>query len=217
MCVLQFVAKKRDSYPILPVLQSLHEQHILHPRCFFSWGGGEPSILGDFDEASLWIKEYGWWQYVHTSCLRFSPAIAALLQGGSGGINVSLDSGSAATYEKVKGLNGFTKVCANLEQYMAGAVSPDNVHLKYIIFEQNNSLDEIRKFFALCSRLGINHVQYSLNFQELNGSGPSQKTLLGAAFFQFRAEQLRMKCTPFFIPPKWQQAIDALRIQHFSA
>ena len=70
---------KGEGYPILPVLQSLHEQHVLHPRCFFSWGGSEPSILRDFDEASLWIKEHGWWQYVHTSCLRFSPAIATLL------------------------------------------------------------------------------------------------------------------------------------------
>jgi len=139
------------------------------------------------------------------------------LQNGCGGINVSLDSGSSVTYEKVKGLNGFGRVVENLERYMANAATPDNAHLKYIIFEQNNRLDEIRKFFALCSQLGINHVQYSLNFQELNGSGPSQKTLLGAAFFQFRAEQLRMKCTPFFIPPKWQKAIDELRIQHFSA
>ena len=206
---------KGKGYPIVPVLQSLHEQHVLHPRCLFSWGGGEPSILHDFEEASLWIKGHGWWQYVHTSCLRFSPAIATLLHEGLGGINVSLDSGTPSTYEWVKGLNGFAKVCGNLERYMSSALIPDNVHLKYIIFELNNSPAEIRAFLAFCSQLGISNVQYSLNFQELNGAGPSQKTLLGAVFFQFLATEMNMKCAPSFIPPKWQQAIDELRAKHF--
>ena len=154
---------------------------------------------------------------MHTSCLRFSPAIAALLRSGRGGVNVSLDSGSPSTYERVKGLNGFARVCENLERYMSGAFMPDNVHLKYILFELNNSPAEIRAFLALCSQLGISNVQYSLNFHELNGAGPSLKTLLGAAFFQFLATEMSMKCAPSFIPRQWQQAIDELRAEHFPA
>lgn len=139
------------------------------------------------------------------------------MKDGRGGVNVSLDSASPSTYERVKGLDGFARVCENLEHYMADALTPDNVHLKYIIFELNNSLAEIRAFLALCARMGISNVQYSLNFQELNGAGPSKKTLLGAAFFQFLATEMNMKCAPSFIPPPWQQAIDALRAEHFPA
>lgn len=201
---------KQAGYPVLPVLQSLHRQRALHPQCSFSWGGGEPSILHDFEEASTWICKHGWGQYIHTNCLRFSPAIAELLRLGRGGINVSLDSGSAAMYQKVKGVPGFDRVCENLERYMAAAASAGNIHLKYIVFEENNAPSEINRFFALCARLGITTVEYSLNFRELNGAGPSNATLLGAAFFQARAKQLGLKCTPFFIPPKWQAAISGM-------
>ena len=84
---------------------------------------------------------------------------------------------------------------------MSGALIPDNVHLKYIIFELNNNPAEIKAFLAFCAQLGISNVQYSLNFQELNGAGPSLKTLLGAAFFQFLATEMNMKCPhPSFLP-----------------
>lgn len=208
---------KGEGYPILPVLQSLQEQRILAPDCYFSWGGGEPSILRDFEDTSIWIREHGWLQYIHTNCLRFSPAIVSLLQDGRGGINISLDSGSAAIYQKVKGIDGFNKVCENLERYAAATTSIKNIHLKYIIFEMNNSAAEIKNFFSICTQLGIINVQYSLNFKEMNKSSPSPKTLLAAAFFHAMAEQLGLNCIPSFIPLKWQATIDDLRRKHFQA
>lgn len=90
-------------YAILPVLRSLEEQKVLRRDCLFSWGGGEPGILPDFEEASRWILHNGRPQYVHTNALRFSPAIAALLRDGKGGVNVSLDSASPEVYRAVKG------------------------------------------------------------------------------------------------------------------
>lgn len=206
---------KNDGYPILPVLQSMEEQKVLHPECAFSWGGGEPSILSDFEEASLWIKAHDWWQHIHTSGLRFSPAIAALLHEQRGEINISLDCGSAETYRKVKGVDGFDKVCANLGQYADKAAHPALLILKYIIFDMNNSIAEIEAFLRLCVQLGVNRVQYSLNFIELRGNGPSQKTLLGAAFFAHHAAQLGLLADAFFIPEKWQTRIDALRVEYF--
>lgn len=73
------------------------------PWPVFSWGGGEPSILKGFEEASLWVTERRYWQNVHTNALRFSPAIAFLPQAQRGEINISLDSGTAETSQKVKG------------------------------------------------------------------------------------------------------------------
>ena len=205
-----------DGYLILPALQSLDEQKALHPQCAFSWGGGEPSILPDFEETSQWIMEQPQWtQYVHTSGLKFSPAIATLLRDGRGAIDVSLDSASPAVYQKVKGLDGFGKVCDNLAHYAQNANNPTLIQLKYIIFELNNNLQEIEKFLLLCANLGVICVQYSLNFLELNSAGPAVKTLLGAAFFSHRAPQLGLQASPFFIPPTWQAKIDALRQEHF--
>lgn len=206
---------KGDGYPILPALQSLVEQKVLAPDCYFAWGGGEPSILKEFDETSLWLMKQGWRQYVHTSCLRFSPAIAAILQASQGIVDVSLDSATPQTYQRVKGLDGFDRVRENLVQYVKASVHPENVYLKYIVFELNNSMQEIEKFLELCGQLGVVCVQYSLNFKELNAGGPSAKTLMGAAWFAHRAEQLGLQCSPFSIPPQYQEKIDTLRQENF--
>ena len=203
-------------YPILPVLKSLAAQHALAPGCFFSWGGGEPSILKDFEEASLWVTKSNYWQNVHTNALRFSPAIAFLLREGRGSINISLDSGSAETYQRVKGVDGFNKVIKSLANYSAAAADPKSITLKYIIFETNNTIPEITSFFDLCVQFGIRQVQFSLDFREVNGKGPSQKTLLAAAFFATHAKALGLECTPFFIPPKYMKTIAELQ-QHFFA
>lgn len=203
-------------YAILPVLRNLEEQKVLRRDCFFSWGGGEPGILPDFEEASQWILHNGWPQYVHTNALRFSPAIAALLREGKGGVNVSLDSASPEVYRAVKGVDGFTRVTANIERYRAAAREAGLIHLKYIIFEKNNAVAELERFFALCRALDVTSVQFSLNFQELNGAGPAPKTLLGAAFFRHRAASLGMACVPFFIPKRWLSVIDELEQRHFS-
>lgn len=205
-----------SGYPILPVIKSLAEQGALHPDCLFSWGGGEPGILPDFEEASLWIQQNGWQQYVHTNALRFSPAIAQLLRTEKGGVNISLDSATAEVYRDVKGVDGFARVVSSLEQYCAATVDKSRIHVKYIIFEKNNKVKEIERFFALCTSLGVNNVQFSLNFLEVNKGEVSPQTLLGAAFFVHRALSLGIRCEPFFIDDSLLEQIFALERQYFS-
>ena len=217
-CVYCNLWKHRErgtGYPVLPVLESLAEQDALEPGCLISWGGGEPSILKDFEEASQWATGKGFWQNVHTNALRFSPAIAHLLREGRGEINISLDSGSAETYQKVKGVDGFAAVRQSLARYAEASANPRCVTLKYIIFEANNSIPEITRFFELCTALGISSIQYSFDFREVNRQGPSQKTLLAAAFFGSRAAALGFSCQPVFIPPALRDQIAALEQRYF--
>lgn len=158
----------------------------------------------------------GYWQNIHTNALRFSPSIAFLLHERRGEINISLDSGSAAIYKKVKGVDGFAQVCKSIDRYINESATPAAITLKYIIFDSNNSIPEITSFFDLCTRFGITKVEFSLDFRELNGQGPSQKTLLAAAFFASRAAALGLRCTPFFIPPKERDKIQKLQKHYFS-
>lgn len=132
--------------------------------------------------------------------MRFSPAIAHLLRERRGEINISLDSGSPEIYQKVKGVDGFSTVWKNLGQYVAEAHDIQQITIKYIIFEANNSIPEITN-----------------DFREVNGKGPSEKTLVAAAFFRSRAAELRLECSPFFLPPKYLKAINALQKRHFPA
>ncbi len=191
--------KSSSCYQVLPGIQSLHEQGILDPACFISWGGGEPSILGEFEEASDWISRQGYFQYIHTNALIFSPCIERLLRNGAGAINVSLDSGSPEVYFTVKGVDRFGKVVANLEKYAAAANSLKQIHMKYIVFEKNNSTEEIQHFLDLCKRLGVSTVQVSLNFVEVNADAVSRESYVGAKFLLERAEQMGLKPNPFFL------------------
>ena len=132
-CVYCDLWKHRErgvGYPVLPVLESLSAQHALASDCFISWGGGEPSIFKDFEKASLWAANQGYWQHVHTNALRFSPAIAHLLRERKGEINISLDSGSPEIYQKVKGVDGFSAVWKNLGRYVAEAPDGQKITLK---------------------------------------------------------------------------------------
>lgn len=196
-------------YNVLPYLQSLHTQNALATSCAFSWGGGEPTILKEFDKAAHWIYEQGYLQYIHTNALIRSKAIEALLPGGKTWINVSLDAGTAKTYCEIKGVDKFNTVISTLEHYSTIGAGRNILDLKYIIFEANNTLPEIEAFLQICKRLKIPQVQYSFNFAEVNRKAVSQNSLLAAIFLTGRAKALEIACQPFFISPEYLAKIKA--------
>lgn len=183
-------------YEILEPLQSLYKQGVLAPDCTISWGGGEPSILPEFEKAAQWATEHNFYQLVHTNAIKYSPAIANLLKLNKGSINVSLDSGSAKTYKSVKGVDKFREVTENIEKYSQQS-HPACIQLKYIVFEENNRIPDIESFLAFCARLGVPEIYYSLDFREINGNTISEQTILAAAFLNQRAKSRGITATPF--------------------
>ena len=194
-------ANAQQPYSLLPTLKQLESNRLLASNCAISWGGGEPTILDEFEEASTWLMEAGYFQYVHTNALQVSPALAKVLSAGKGRINVSLDSFDVASYRRVKGVEGWKAVVASLEQYMDAAIAPGQIDLKYIIFDATNDTKNIERFFHFCLRLGITQVQYSHNYAEVNSKTLSEKTLLATAFFRVRSQQLGLVAEPFYIDP----------------
>lgn len=200
--------ERGKGYNVLPGLVSLKDGGALASGAFVSWGGGEPGILLEFDEAAKWLTQIGTFQYVHTNALRYSPAIAEILSQGKGKINVSLDSGDPGTYQNVKGLNGYAQVTSNIMRYAeAGA---DNVELKYILFEENNNKEDIKRFIDFARSTGIKNIQFSFDFHEINSGGPSAKTLLAAAYMIVLSARNNLQLTPFFVSDAIMEKIRAL-------
>lgn len=192
--------KPPASYSILPVLKSLQNSNVLHPQCFFSWGGGESTVLKEFDETCDWLSHHtGFYQYVHTNALRYAHGLSAILEKEAGGVNISLDSGSAEVYKNVKGRDAFATVTENIKKYLYAAKNKNSVDIKYIIFAANNNTQEIEKFFALCREIGIKSVQFSFNFSEVNKKELDAETVKCAVLFIKRASELDMLCSPFFV------------------
>ena len=123
-----------------------------------------------------------------------------MIKKNLGSINISLDSASPEVYKKVKGVDCYQRVINNLEKYCS--INPSNINLKYIIFDANNDISEIKKFLFLAKKLNVERVEFSFDFREVNSHTVSQKSKTAAAFFAFLAESLRIDYNPFFIVPE---------------
>lgn len=194
-------------YSCLNALKSIHSQQAIHPDCFMSWGGGEPTLLQDFEITSQWIYGKGYFQNIHTNALRHSAWIERLLSYGGASINISLDSADEHSYKEIKGVNGWNKVLDTLSRYVSASSHAGNITLKYIIMECNNALECIESFLDLCTKFGIKRVEYSFDFREVNSNKVSAKTINAAAYFISRCRHFNLACFPFFIDNNLQELI----------
>lgn len=207
-CGLWKTRQDKAPYDPLPALVSLEKQGLLRSDCQIHWGGGESSILPTFDGACHWALSRGYFQFIYSSALRFSPSIAQALRHKRAKLDISLDSSSQAGYRKVKNLDGFKKVMENLRLY--ARENPDAVVLKYIIFDANNDLGEIDGFLAICAELQIGCAQFSLDFRETIGGKVSERTLIAAAYMLTKARDMGVPCEPAFIDEPYLSRIGEL-------
>ena len=78
-----------------------------------------------------------------TNCFIFDKRIADnLSKNVSSTINLSIDSGTAKTWRKVKGFDNFDDVLENLKKYSQACIKPNQVTLKYIVLPDINDNDE---------------------------------------------------------------------------
>jgi pyruvate-formate lyase-activating enzyme len=139
---------------VRPLLDEVLSSGRLDKYAVISWGGGESTLLPEFEDTAAMLLGKGLYQQVLTNALCYSPATASILAAENGNIMVSLDSGTEKTYRTVKGINGLQYAWDILKRYAAAARNIHDVTLKYIIFDANNSNREIDSFFDLCSSLG---------------------------------------------------------------
>jgi sulfatase maturation enzyme AslB (radical SAM superfamily) len=197
------------SYPILEILKDLHAQNALSPDCNICWGGGEPSILPEFEEANAWLRQQKYQQFVHTNAIHISPAIASMLASEQGSIQVSLDSATPETFYAVKGVKKFDQTIENIKKYVSDSIVSNAVIIKYIILPENSSTMEFMFFFELCSQIGITQIQYSLNFHTV----PEISTGMAHAAAKFITLAKRfptITCSPFFVPAHILKKINSI-------
>lgn len=194
-------------YDLRASIESLFDNHMLSKKCYFSWGGGEPSIFNQFEEISDFISQKGHYQYVHTNAIIYSKTFEKILHNKLGKINISLDSGTPQKYKQIKGVDKFVKVVENIKNYRLACRDPFQIDLKYIIFEQNNELAEIEKFIRLCHALDIKSIEFSFDFREVNKNKVSNQSLYAAKYLMVLAKQADIHCEPFFVTEEYQNKI----------
>lgn len=176
-CSETYYGGAEASYDVAALVDGMIARGALSPDCNVVWGGGEPVVDKDFPVLLHKIADAlpGIKQRVLTNAVKYSTAVDALLARGQATITTSIDAGSAETFTRVRGKAKLNKVLANLERY--AAASAEDVTVKYIFTEGNESLAEVRGFVALVRehRLTGCNLQISGNFKY---EGYPRETLL---------------------------------------
>lgn len=152
----------RKSYNILPIIKDMIERKILNPEGIITFGGGEPTILEEFEELIYLLLKFGMKNIrIHSSGIKYSPAIEKGLKAGKITLITSIDSGSKEVYEKIKQVPCFDKVWENLKRY--SKTKNGLIRTKYVICPGlNDNSDEIKKWFKLTKKAGINDIAFDI-------------------------------------------------------
>lgn len=149
----------KKNYKLLPIIKDMVKKGILKvtPRSCVTFGGGEPTILDEFEDLLNLFLDQGFTNIrINSSGIKYSKAIEKGLKMGAISLVISPDSGTKETYEKIKRVKCFDKVWENQGKY-AKIQSRDNlVKSKYIIIPKiNDNKEEIDKWFEKMLKCGI--------------------------------------------------------------
>ncbi len=165
--------KKVIPYNVVPVIKDMIEKGILKPGGEVSFGGGEPTIHSDFEELIHILTDNNFYNMrIHSSGIKYSPAIERAIKEGLLNVVVSIDSATPQTYKRIKQVDCYNTVLKNLEKYAAANTKDWGLMTsKYIIIPNvNDNINEIEKWIQQTYNIGgrwlaldIEDVWYKMN------------------------------------------------------
>ncbi len=150
-------------YNVLPIVKDIFDKNLFRPGGEITFAGGEPTILEEFEELIHFLLDNaeGIKMRIHTSGIKFSPAVARGVSENKIDIVISMDAGTAETYKNIKNQDSFNKVYENTKKYAKAQrdTNQSNVLTKFIIFpEYNDSLEEIERWLSLSAKAGVRGI-----------------------------------------------------------
>lgn len=144
-------------YNVLPIIKEMLDKNILKPGGAIGFGGGEPTMLEEFNELISLLLEKGFTNIrVPSSGLKYSPMIEKGISSKQLTVVISIDSGTREVYKEIKQIDGFDIVCENLKKYANAQTEPGFVVTKYIIIPGiNDNKEEIDKWLEFCCQNNI--------------------------------------------------------------
>lgn len=180
--------QREHPYRVLPIVRQLIDERLLAPDAIIDWGGGgEPTLMPDFDDAFEILEEYGTVQWLHTNGVQIPRrAKRPGLQAARVRVLCSLDSGTSETYEAIKAKDFHARVCENLAIY---ATNGAYVALKYVMIERNCAPAEIEACLRLMQIAGVAEFIADIDYDHPN---PSEAVVHGMAYAKLRCRELEI-------------------------
>ncbi|MBQ8887250.1 MAG: radical SAM protein [Candidatus Gastranaerophilales bacterium] len=150
------------TYNIYPVIKDMIDKKILSKNATITFGGGEPTILQEFEELVYLLLDYDVYNIrIHSDGIKYSPAIEKGLKLGKITLITSVDSSSEEIYKQVKQVPCFDKVWENLSKY-ANAKN-GLIRTKYVLIPGvNDSLKEVKNWLQKTYESGIRHIAFDI-------------------------------------------------------
>ena len=155
---------KFKNYNFLPIVQDMIKRDILRPNGHVSFGGGEVTLLKEFDKLLNIFMDFGFpLTRIHSSCIKYSKAVEKGLATGCVDLIVSVDAGTKEMHRKIKQVNSYDKVWKNLKRYASHQKDPFAVKSKFIVIPgTNDSKKEIDIWLKKSKENGINCVFHEI-------------------------------------------------------
>lgn len=152
----------KSHYSVLPIIKDMFEHKLFKPGGEITFAGGEPTILEEFEDLINFLLDNDVHNItIHTSGIKFSQGIQRGVSEGKINVVVSLDSGFAPTYEKIKIYQHFDKVWENTKKYAQVQSEDDRrfVSTKFIFVPGvNDTQEEIESWLNLNIQNGVRSI-----------------------------------------------------------
>lgn len=150
---------------ILPVLEDLAKNKSIHFDGTVFITGGEPTELKELDKIIEFFEKNNQRRYfIQTSGIKYSKAIAQILEKGKSTVTISPDAGCKDTYKKIKRVNAFNKVMDSLKKYNEKTKDESVLTAKYIFVpEINDNKKEVDLWFDACQKRKLKNL--SVDFE----------------------------------------------------
>ena len=185
-------------YKIYPIIKDMYKKGIikhLESSCL-CFGGGEPTILDDFDKLIDFFVNNGSKNIrINTSGIKYSKSIEKALKLGAMSIVISTDAGCKDTYERIKQVKCYDKVWDNIRKYIKHQAEDNLVKVKYIIIPGvNDNYEEIDKWFNEVVKNGVKAVSLSVEQDWYNTHQPefTPEIYEQISYMETKAKQLNL-------------------------
>ena len=158
-------------YNVLPIIQDMFDKNLFRPGGEITFAGGEPTILEEFEDLLDLLVEHKDVVpkvIIHTSGIKYSPAIARGIQAGKVDVVVSMDSGSSETFKIIKNVNAYEKVVENTRKYAEAELieNPPLVGTKFILMPNiNDNIEEAEKWLSVTKECGARSIVVDIEHQ----------------------------------------------------
>lgn len=186
------------------LFRNLLDSGLIRPQVTnVAWGGGEPTLLGTFDQTVSFLRSNRISETINTSGIRFSPQVERALKDRLAMVQISVDSGTNKTYARVKGNSHCDDVWESIERY---AATRGNLVVKYIIFSMNSDTQEIESFVERCQSAGVSRICISADVRSVYSHGVADRLTekefkAAAAMYNFaRSRHIDPYFQPIWLP-----------------